>query len=39
MTPPIRFVFGLHLHQPVGNFDYVFQQHLDDVYLPFLKAV
>lgn len=39
MTPPIRFVFGLHLHQPLGNFDHVFQQHLDDVYLPFLKAV
>lgn len=39
MTPPIRFVFGLHLHQPVGNFDHVFQQHLDDVYLPFLRAV
>ncbi|MEP6472141.1 MAG: alpha-amylase/4-alpha-glucanotransferase domain-containing protein, partial [Gemmatimonadota bacterium] len=39
MTAPIRFVFGLHLHQPVGNFDHVFQQHLDDVYLPFLKAV
>jgi alpha-amylase len=33
---PIRFVFGLHLHQPVGNFDYVFQQHLDDVYQPLL---
>ena len=39
MTPPIRFVFGLHLHQPLGNFDHVFQQHLDDVYTPFLKAV
>jgi len=24
---PIRFAFGLHLHQPVGNFDYVFAQH------------
>jgi hypothetical protein len=34
---PIRFVFGLHLHQPVGNFDYVFQQHLDDVYQPLLE--
>jgi alpha-amylase len=33
---PIRFVFGLHLHQPVGNFDHVFQQHLDDVYQPLL---
>ncbi len=34
---PIRFVFGLHLHQPVGNFDYVFQQHLDDVYQPLVE--
>jgi 4-alpha-glucanotransferase len=34
---PIRFVFGLHLHQPVGNFDYVFQQHLDDVYQPLVN--
>jgi 4-alpha-glucanotransferase len=33
---PIRFVFGLHLHQPVGNFDHVFAQHLDDVYRPLL---
>jgi hypothetical protein len=33
---PIRFVFGLHLHQPVGNFDHVFQQHLNDVYQPLL---
>ncbi len=33
---PIRFVFGLHLHQPVGNFDYVFAQHVDDVYRPLL---
>jgi hypothetical protein len=33
---PIRFVFGLHLHQPVGNFDYVFEQHVTDVYRPLL---
>ena len=33
---PIRFIFGLHLHQPVGNFDYVFQHHHDDVYQPLL---
>ena len=39
MPPPIRFIFGLHLHQPVGNFGYVFTQHLDEVYLPFLKKV
>ena len=36
---PIRFCFGLHLHQPVGNFGYVFEQHLRDVYLPFLQRL
>ncbi len=36
---PIRFVFGLHLHQPVGNFDHVFRQHLDDVYEPLLTRL
>jgi alpha-amylase len=36
---PIRFCFGLHLHQPVGNFDYVFEDHVRDVYHPFLDAV
>lgn len=39
MPRPIRFVFGVHLHQPVGNFGYVFQQHLDEVYQPFLDLV
>ena len=37
--PPIRFCFGLHLHQPVGNFGYVFEQHVRDVYRPFLRHV
>ncbi len=37
--PPLRFVFGLHLHQPVGNFDHVFQQHFTDVYLPLLDTL
>jgi 4-alpha-glucanotransferase len=36
---PIRFAFGLHLHQPVGNFDHVFAQHVDDVYRPLLDAL
>lgn len=35
--PPLRFVFGLHLHQPVGNFDWVFEEHTDAVYLPLLR--
>jgi len=34
---PVRFVFGVHLHQPVGNFDRVFRSHADEVYLPFLR--
>ncbi|MBA3496699.1 MAG: DUF1926 domain-containing protein [Gemmatimonadales bacterium] len=36
---PIRFAFGLHLHQPVGNFDHVFAQHVHDVYRPLLDAL
>lgn len=39
MAQPIRFVFGLHLHQPVGNFGHVFEEHVRDVYLPFLEHV
>ena len=35
----IRFVFGLHLHQPVGNFDHVFAQHVEDVYRPLLDRL
>jgi alpha-amylase len=37
MAAPIRFAFGLHLHQPVGNFDHVFAQHVADVYRPLLE--
>ncbi|MDZ7780813.1 MAG: alpha-amylase/4-alpha-glucanotransferase domain-containing protein [Gemmatimonadota bacterium] len=36
---PVGFVFGLHLHQPVGNFDSVFRSHTDEVYLPFLERL
>lgn len=36
---PVGFVFGIHLHQPVGNFDTVFQDHADRVYLPLLDAL
>jgi len=35
-SKPVYLTFGLHAHQPVGNFDHVFQEHLQDVYLPFL---
>ena len=37
MTPPLRFAFALHLHQPWGNFDSVFEQHLEEVYRPLLR--
>jgi len=36
---PLRFAFGVHLHQPVGNFDHVFEQHVREAYLPFLQSV
>ncbi|HET9949113.1 MAG TPA: DUF3536 domain-containing protein, partial [Longimicrobiales bacterium] len=34
---PLRFVVALHLHQPLGNFDSVIEQHVDEVYLPVLR--
>jgi hypothetical protein len=39
VTSPVRLVFGVHLHQPVGNFDHVFEQHVRESYLPFLQAI
>jgi alpha-amylase len=36
MHAPVYFTFGLHAHQPVGNFGHVFEEHLRDVYQPFL---
>ena len=38
-SAPLRFCFGLHLHQPVGNFGHVFEQHVREVYLPFLQRL
>jgi len=36
MRPNVRFVFVLHNHQPVGNFDSVFASAYEQSYLPFL---
>jgi alpha-amylase len=36
MQDPVYFSLGLHAHQPVGNFGHVFQEHLKNVYEPFL---
>ena len=38
-SAPLDFAFAVHLHQPVGNFDHVFQDHVDGVYRPFLDAL
>lgn len=35
----VQFIFGIHNHQPVGNFDYVFQEACDKSYLPFLQVL
>ena len=39
MPPAVRFVFVLHDHQPVGNFDGVFEQAYLDSYRPFLDLL
>jgi len=36
MPQPIRLILALHNHQPIGNFDHVFEQAYQDSYLPFL---
>jgi alpha-amylase len=35
----INFIFGIHNHQPVGNFDGVFKQTYKDCYLPFVSIL
>jgi hypothetical protein len=35
----IQFVFALHDHQPVGNFDHVFAHAYEVAYLPFLELL
>src|SRR5262245_39576463 len=38
MTQPLRLALVLHNHQPIGNFDGVFEQAYQDSYLPFLNV-
>ena len=38
MSHCIRFLFVLHDHQPIGNFDNVFEQAYQDSYRPFLDV-
>ena len=36
---PITFLFGVHNHQPVGNFDWVIEDAYQKAYLPFLDVL
>ncbi len=38
MPNTVRLIFVCHDHQPVGNFDHVFEQAYQDSYLPFLDV-
>src|SRR5262245_43396567 len=38
MNPSLRLVLIFNNHQPVGNFDGVFEQAYQDSYLPFLEV-
>ncbi|MFA4905375.1 MAG: alpha-amylase/4-alpha-glucanotransferase domain-containing protein [Candidatus Margulisiibacteriota bacterium] len=35
----INFLFGIHCHQPVGNFEHVFDQAYRDCYRPFIETL
>ncbi|MBU1706329.1 DUF1925 domain-containing protein, partial [bacterium] len=35
----IQFAFGIHNHQPVGNFDHVFEEAYERSYKPFLEVM
>lgn len=39
MPPKLHLVLLVHAHQPVGNFDYVFEQSYARCYLPFVKVL
>ena len=35
----LHFVFGIHNHQPIGNFPEVFAQAFEKVYAPWMKTM
>lgn len=35
----VYFAFGIHNHQPVGNFDFVFEEAYQKAYFPFLELL
>jgi len=38
MPKPVRFVLALHSHQPIGNFEHIFEQAYQESYRPFLEV-
>ena len=38
-TKKVKFIFGIHCHQPVGNFEHVFHEAYERSYLPFIQAM
>jgi len=38
MPNPIHLLFGIHCHQPVGNFDHVLETEFQRAYAPFLSV-
>lgn len=36
--PSVQFIFGVHNHQPVGNFDFVFEDAYNQSYRPFIDV-
>jgi hypothetical protein len=39
MSKKINFIFGIHNHQPIGNFDFVFEYAVEKSYRPFLEML
>ncbi len=37
--PKVQFIFAIHNHQPVGNFDFVAEEAYQKSYLPFVKLL
>src|SRR5512137_1663124 len=37
--PKVQFIFAIHNHQPVGNFDFVAEEAYQKSYLPFINVL
>ena len=37
--PKVNFIFAIHNHQPVGNFEFVAEEAYQKSYLPFVRTL